>query len=453
MDYGSVTSMSRGTPSNFQSFDVSPHSCLSRRLSSSSSVEITQTKKSSPAEEEKSENSSGGCGSCSDKPKDDQMEDDYTLQLQNLIRQLYHTAEYEQGLEASLELLKHCKSHFVHPYVADHHPVTASAHNNVALMHKSLGQFAEAGEHYQQAFDMYKSTLGDDHAHTATAMANLANLLRARVHYEDDQTLNVRQRREMLTKAVSLFEQALTIREGELGSDHPHAVTARSNLGATLAAQVLLDTHNGSSNVKPLKDIDPNSKLQHKEKQRLKLSTKQHEMAEHYLRSALRMAIQNQEKRRHQDKNGKQASRRKQQQQSTGGGLAEITTLSSASAAQSLAVYLKTTADRLSKMSPTSAAIKNNLSSDGGYDVAASIHSENPMELYSEAQWLYQGALGARRRILSDTNPDTLASMSSLAELKAAIGDEEGSLALRQEIMKIVEQEQEEEKPSQSSQQ
>jgi len=343
--------------------------------------------------------SGGGCcgGSIVKEKSKDQIADEYTLELQNLIRQLHHTAEYEKGLEASLELLRHCEGHFEHPLLGKAHPVTASAHNNVALMYKCLGQFQEATTHYQQSMEMYRQTLGDDHANTATAMANLANLLRARVNYQED--MNVRQRRELLVEAVKLLEASLTIRTNELGHDHPHTVTGQSNLGATLAAQVLMETQ-----------VEPEDPLA------LEWTLEQHELAERHLRKAFEMSLQNQSK-------GKTAIT----QEKTGG---SITTLSAASAAQSLAVYLKITADRLVKA--TNPMVSHTGSS-------AAIYSENPMELYEEAQRLYKGALEARKRILGSANPDTLASLSSLAELKTAVGDENGSLALRQEIIKIVE--------------
>jgi serine/threonine-protein kinase len=55
-------------------------------------------------------------------------------------------------------------------------PRLASAHNNLGLALHELGRFDEAESHYRQALAHHRATRGEQHAHVASSLANLALL-------------------------------------------------------------------------------------------------------------------------------------------------------------------------------------------------------------------------------------------------------------------------------------
>ena len=95
-------------------------------------------------------------------------------ELQQQMRALYSAGRYGEARESGTECLALARAAFGHA-----HPVSASVANNVALMHKSLGETDQATELYREALGCYRRTLGE-HASTATALCNLALLLRQR---------------------------------------------------------------------------------------------------------------------------------------------------------------------------------------------------------------------------------------------------------------------------------
>lgn len=114
------------------------------------------------------------------------------------------------------------------------------------------------------------------------------------------------------------------------------------------------------------------------------------EAAEQYLREALTIATQKPRGTRLENKEAKDAFK-------------NITTLSAASAAQNLAVVLKT---RATLSSPTNES------------------------LLEEAKKLYE-----QTALLHDAHPNAVATKYSLAELYTVIGDEDTANELRREIM------------------
>lgn len=72
---------------------------------------------------------------------------------------------------------------------------------------------------YQQALELSKRLLGDNHPDVAISLNNLAALYRYRGRYR---------------KAKPLFEQALKICERTLGVSHPTTMTIRANYASFL---------------------------------------------------------------------------------------------------------------------------------------------------------------------------------------------------------------------------
>jgi len=80
------------------------------------------------------------------------------------------------------------------------------------------GQYVEAEPFLQQALSIREQQLGSDHPDTATSLDHLALLYRFQGKY---------------TQAETLFQRALSIREQQLGPDHPDTATSLNHL-ATL---------------------------------------------------------------------------------------------------------------------------------------------------------------------------------------------------------------------------
>ena len=278
-------------------------------------------------------------------------------------------------------------------------------------MHKYLGNFNQAKDMYHEGLRIYADTVGKDHANYAATLNNLGNLLRAQCMAQDnddddesnsDPPLTALQRLQYSELAVEFFEEALQIRQEELGKDHPHTITSHSNLGAAMASMLLQEQMNRHKNKTKDKKVD--------ETKTTKFTQTRWEAAEHHLRTALNTAVQS--------PRGKTISNAKQTNSSSG--FPQIITLSAAGAAQNLAVFLKCKAD----------SILQTKSSDDG------IHNHDINDMYAEALNLYQSSLHVRSELLSDSHPDTIATKFSLAELLvAAFDDEENANQLRQEIL------------------
>jgi tetratricopeptide (TPR) repeat protein len=68
---------------------------------------------------------------------------------------------------------------------------------------------------FQQALELRKRLLGEEHPDVALSLNNLALLYKSQGHYAE---------------AEPLYMQALEITERSLGANHPNTVTIRKNL-------------------------------------------------------------------------------------------------------------------------------------------------------------------------------------------------------------------------------
>ena len=82
------------------------------------------------------------------------------------------------------------------------HPDTATSLNNLALLHKAMGDHAKALPLYERALAIREAQLGPDHPDTAKSLNNLASLHEAMGDH---------------AKALPLYERALAINEAQLG--------------------------------------------------------------------------------------------------------------------------------------------------------------------------------------------------------------------------------------------
>jgi tetratricopeptide (TPR) repeat protein len=395
------------------SFDLPRHQPIQKRHLSSNSADDTSKE-------------SGGGIAMPDQDVELRLAD-----LQSVIQRHYQRGDYTQALKASKDLAQQSASHF-----GQDHPATASAYNNMGLMHKLLGDFVEARQYYTSAMRIYAKIVGRDHASYASTLHNLGNLNKSQIHF--DTTLKATERLALVEKALEYLEEALSIRQVELGPEHPHTVATQMAIGSTLATQVLYEYRmverqnaiaaTGSSKAQPKKQyVALNSQT---------ITQQQWKAAESHLRDAFQTAIDNPRGRRLESNHNNNKSSKKGKQnkkrppvsstQNNDHHFSNMETISAALAGQNLAVFLKSYAMTLEDVNER-------------------------QEQLQQAKQLYERVLYVRSRLLSADHPDVYATKYSLAEVMDVLGDEEAANALRQEILDTYtpaeEEEQVEEQP------
>ena len=311
----------------------------------------------------------------------------------------YKHGQYHEALNSAQELLGVTREHF-----GKDHPATASAYNNIGLMHKQLGDFDSSRLHYHESLRVYGRVVGKDHASYAAALHNIANLNHTQVHMDD--TLSAIQRLQLHEEAMEYLQDAWRIRTVELGEQHPHTVASRSNLGSIMASQVLQQQQQQQKHQQQQQQQQQNDASSSEEpkvvKQKLtRLTRVRWEAAEEHLRQSLEMAVSNPRG----DKVADDAT------SSTALASSGIVTLSASAAAQNLAVFLKSKATMIDD------------------------DTNEQEDTLGEAKQLYEQALLVRQELLHPTHPDLVATKYSLAELHSALGDEDGANAIREEIV------------------
>lgn len=495
-------------------------------VTNSDSNQVNDELKSQPADENdqhQTEPSSPSRGPNLKKSLDQEMEE-RILSIQSTLRTHHRHADYASALETSTELLSLSSEHF-----GTLHPATASAYNNVGLMNKCLGNYVEAKEAYHESLRIYGEVCGKDHASYAAAMSNLGMLERGRVleseaeAEEDDgdeskdensegaevgefdensdgpkpkPKLSALERMQLNESAIEYFDEAYRIRLAELGSQHPHTITSRSQLGSAMAAAVIAERKGKLSglvegelrqlkvqrDVKDLKEMEEYvpvavARAAMKSSSQSKLSQRRWEAAEEHLRGALSTAVDNprgesvspllylpigsedysggndgerqgltlplkkdrslsKKDRKKAEKDRKREKRRANSNllQSTGdaindnnyandangsnermavqGVAGKITTLSAATAAQNLAVFLKNYSDwmRLSLVDDANNDDRHPRQQQQQKRVLIN-------QIIQEARHLYESALYVRSKILPTHHPEVVATKFSLAEL------------------------------------
>jgi CHAT domain-containing protein/Tfp pilus assembly protein PilF len=130
-----------------------------------------------------------------------------TLQiLENNLGDLYrHAGDYDK---AEIALIKAVE-------LAGDSPAAASSLNNLALVQKALGKYAEAEASYRQALRIYTSLKKNDHPDYTNPLNNLGELYRTMGR---------------LQEAVYAFEEVIRLRKKFLGTEHPNYANAVNNL-------------------------------------------------------------------------------------------------------------------------------------------------------------------------------------------------------------------------------
>ena len=104
----------------------------------------------------------------------------------------------------------------------------ASSKNNLGLLLKKQGKYAEAYPLFEQAIESWKKVYGgEEHSKVARGYDNLATLLNLQGKFDE---------------AIPLCERALAIFEKVHGNEHPLVAQSHNNLGLMLKDQVRSST-------------------------------------------------------------------------------------------------------------------------------------------------------------------------------------------------------------------
>ena len=106
-------------------------------------------------------------------------------ELHEKVKVMHDESRHEEARSLSSEAYELARGEF-----GDAHPATASAANNLALMHKGCGDTDAAATLYRTALDSYRDSVGEGHASTAAASYNLAVLLRSKGEYKEAEALD-----------------------------------------------------------------------------------------------------------------------------------------------------------------------------------------------------------------------------------------------------------------------
>jgi len=127
------------------------------------------------------------------------------LAILHWLQGQYTQAEpfYKQALAISEQILE------------PSHPNIAASLNDLALLYEAQGKYEQAEQLYQRALAIREEIFGELHTETATTLNNLALLYKQQGKYE---------------QAEQLYQRALTIWEQLFGELHPHTANSLNNL-------------------------------------------------------------------------------------------------------------------------------------------------------------------------------------------------------------------------------
>lgn len=330
-------------------------------------------------------------------PLPDKDKEDELRRTMMDMQDLYRQGDFAAALKEGETLLEATKAHFGHD-----HPATASAYNSIGVFAKMMGDFDTGRQSYEAAKEIYAKTIGTNHENYATTIHNLGLLSNQQVHLDEE--LDPDQRLVLAKQAGDDLQRAYEIRKVELGKEHPHTVASLSSWGSCLVSNLMRQYKKSESSYVSV----------------LPENEQEWAVAEEYLNEALETAVQNPRGRCLADADVKQSPPSRDDGATIEGNDAannKIQTLSAASAAQNLAVYYKVRA------TTTTTAEDNDAKKD------------DRQRWLDQSLALYKQVLHVRSQLLSTDHPDIAVTKHSLAELLAAIGDEEAANAIRQEIL------------------
>ncbi len=98
--------------------------------------------------------------------------------LSQEVAELYRTGKFERAVVVARKALEVAEKN-----VGPNHPDVATSVNNLAVLYKTQGQYAQAEPLYKRALAIHEKALGPDHPDVATSLNNLAFLYYAQGQY------------------------------------------------------------------------------------------------------------------------------------------------------------------------------------------------------------------------------------------------------------------------------
>ncbi len=106
--------------------------------------------------------------------------------------------------------------------LGEDHPQTALNMGGLAGVYEGLKRYKDAEFFFKKCLEIVKDRFGDDNTHTASTINNLARLYKKQGNYKD---------------AKRLYQQALNINMKIFGENHPHTATNINNIADIYTAQ------------------------------------------------------------------------------------------------------------------------------------------------------------------------------------------------------------------------
>ena len=281
------------------------------------------------------------------------------------------------------------------------HPVVASCLNDLAVILKAQGEFAQAIEAYTDALGVYAATVGEEHPSFATAQHNLGLAYRALAESggaigsgegSGQGGPSSLERQILLDRAAEQVEAALRARRAEHGTRHRDIATSLGALAGVYRAMGL----------------------------------NRHGTAENAVRAEAAEALAAAQ----QAKAAKQAKAKKAKRRQLPNVSATPLANAEGLLAEALAMHRELDVAKAgagaAQPAPSAwtATALNNLA----------FHHKT-VGAFEAAQPLYLDALAARTTSLGDEHPDTISTKHNLAELLMASGEPEAAAVLQAEIL------------------
>ena len=134
----------------------------------------------------------------------------YATSLNNLAMLYKSMGDYARAEPLYVEAKKICEK-----TLGKEHPSYAASLNNLAVLHASVGDYARAEPLHVEAKTIREKTIGIEHPDYAASLNDLAMLHASMGDY---------------ARAEPLFAEAKTIKEKSLGTEHPSFATSLNNL-------------------------------------------------------------------------------------------------------------------------------------------------------------------------------------------------------------------------------
>jgi tetratricopeptide (TPR) repeat protein len=143
---------------------------------------------------------------------------DFLAENLNNLALLYRA----QGKYAEAETLSLRSLSIRESQLGENHPDVAQSLNNLAGLYDDQGKYAEAEPLYLRSLAIDEKVYGENHPEIATSLSNLAGLYEFQGKYEE---------------AEPLYRRSLAIREKQLGENHPLVAISLNNLASLYYVQ------------------------------------------------------------------------------------------------------------------------------------------------------------------------------------------------------------------------